>query len=104
MLNDQLAGRPLELDAIAGPILRALGVSGAPITAAAVHEILILRDARSSLALGGNAISERPLPLAGEVAGGVAVGRRASSTVGNADRAIGRGLMICGSVGVASVT
>lgn len=77
MLNDQLAGRPLELDAIAGPILRALGVSGAPITAAAVHEILILRDARSSLALGGNAISERPLPLAGEVAGGVAVGRRA---------------------------
>jgi 2-dehydropantoate 2-reductase len=53
MLEDQLAGRPLELDAIAGPILRALGPSGAPTTAAAVQEILTLRDARSPLALRG---------------------------------------------------
>jgi hypothetical protein len=30
MLEDQLARRPLELDAIAGPIWRALGASGAP--------------------------------------------------------------------------
>ena len=37
MLNDELAGRPLELDAIAGPILRALGEQGAPVTAAAVE-------------------------------------------------------------------
>jgi 2-dehydropantoate 2-reductase len=51
MLEDQLAGRPLELDAIAGPILRALGASGAPTTAAAVQEILTLRDARSPIAL-----------------------------------------------------
>ena len=55
MLEDQLAGRPLELDAIAGPILRALGASGAPTTAAAVREILTLRDARAPLALGDNA-------------------------------------------------
>jgi hypothetical protein len=56
MLEDRLAGRPLELDANPpGSILRALGVSGAPITAAAVQEILTLRDARSSLAPGGNA-------------------------------------------------
>ncbi len=54
MLEDQLAGRPLELDAIAGPILRALGPSGARTTAAAVREILTLRDARSPLALCGN--------------------------------------------------
>jgi Ketopantoate reductase PanE/ApbA C terminal len=45
MLGDQFAGRPLELDAIAGPILRALGPSGAPTTTAAVREILTLRDA-----------------------------------------------------------
>ena len=55
MLKDQLAGRPLELDAIAGPILRALGASAAPTTAAAVQEILTLRDARSPRALDGNA-------------------------------------------------
>jgi 2-dehydropantoate 2-reductase len=52
MLNDQLAERPLELHAIAGPILRALGASGAPTTAAAVREILTLRDARSPVELG----------------------------------------------------
>ena len=55
MLEDQLAGRPLELDAIAGPILRALGASGAPTTAAAVREILMLRDARAPLAFAYNA-------------------------------------------------
>jgi hypothetical protein len=38
-----------------GPILRAFGVSGAPITAEAVREILTLRDARPPLATGGNA-------------------------------------------------
>jgi 2-dehydropantoate 2-reductase len=50
MLNDELAGRPLELDAIAGPILRALGEDRAPVTAAAVREILTLRDAQAPLA------------------------------------------------------
>lgn len=50
MLEDQVAGRPLELEPIAGPIMRALGASGAPTTAAAVQEILTLRDARSPLA------------------------------------------------------
>jgi hypothetical protein len=73
MLEDQLAGRPLELDANRRADLRALGVSGAPITAAALQEILTLHDARSSLAPGGNCLSERPSPPAGEGAGGVAV-------------------------------
>jgi 2-dehydropantoate 2-reductase len=50
MLDDELAGRPVELDAIAGPILRALGEDGAPVTAAAVGEILTLRDAQAPLA------------------------------------------------------
>jgi 2-dehydropantoate 2-reductase len=40
MLKDREAGAALELDAIAGPILRALGTEGAPATAAAVAEIL----------------------------------------------------------------
>ena len=40
MLKDREAGRPLELDAIAGPILRALPAGGAPVTAAAVAEII----------------------------------------------------------------
>lgn len=40
MLKDLEAGKPLELDAIAGPILRALGAEGAPSTATAVRQIL----------------------------------------------------------------
>ncbi len=40
MLKDLQAGRAIELDAIAGPILRALGSERAPTTAAAVCEIL----------------------------------------------------------------
>ncbi len=40
MLKDRESGRPLELDAIAGPILRVLSADGAPVTAAAVSEIL----------------------------------------------------------------
>ncbi len=43
MLKDRLAGHELELDAIAGPTLRALGPSGAPVTVRAVQTIL---DAR----------------------------------------------------------
>ena len=88
MLKDQLAGRPLELDAIAGPILRALGPSGAPTTAAAVQEILTLRDARSPRALGGHANLGKSSPPAREVVGGVA-GQLCGPTVGNSDRAIG---------------
>jgi 2-dehydropantoate 2-reductase len=40
MLKDSLSGRPLELDAIAGPIIRALGAGQAPTTTAVVREIL----------------------------------------------------------------
>ncbi|GGP42455.1 ketopantoate reductase family protein [Saccharothrix coeruleofusca] len=40
MLRDFRSGRPLELDAIAGPVLRALGVDKATATAAAVRAIL----------------------------------------------------------------
>ena len=40
MLKDRQAGKQLELDAIAGPILRALGPGGAPATTSAVQEIL----------------------------------------------------------------
>ena len=40
MLKDLLAGRPAELDAIAGPIIRALGRAGAPATVEAVSSIL----------------------------------------------------------------
>ena len=58
MLDDHLAGRPLELDAIVGPILRAHGPSGAPTTAAALHEILTLRDARVPLTLARSENSE----------------------------------------------
>ncbi len=39
MLKDRLAGRELELDAIAGPTLRALGPAGAPVTLRAVQAI-----------------------------------------------------------------
>ena len=39
MLKDRLAGRELELDAIAGPILRSLGPAGAPVTLRAVQAI-----------------------------------------------------------------
>jgi 2-dehydropantoate 2-reductase len=39
MLKDLLAGRAAELDAIAGPILRALGREGAPATVEAVSLI-----------------------------------------------------------------
>nr|WP_042191607.1 2-dehydropantoate 2-reductase [Kibdelosporangium sp. MJ126-NF4]CEL20184.1 2-dehydropantoate 2-reductase [Kibdelosporangium sp. MJ126-NF4]CTQ97409.1 2-dehydropantoate 2-reductase (EC 1.1.1.169) [Kibdelosporangium sp. MJ126-NF4] len=45
MLKDFTAGRPLELDAIAGPIIRALGVDKAPTTVAAVRAILDARQA-----------------------------------------------------------
>ena len=38
-IND-LAGHVLELDAIAGPTLRTLGPSGAPVTLRAVQTIL----------------------------------------------------------------
>jgi len=40
MLKDRLAGRELELDAIAGPIIRSLTPAGAPTTVAAVRAIL----------------------------------------------------------------
>ncbi len=40
MLKDRLAGRELELDAIAGPTLRTLGPDGAPVTHRAVQTIL----------------------------------------------------------------
>jgi 2-dehydropantoate 2-reductase len=40
MLKDRLAGRELELDAIAGPTLRTLGPAGAPVTLRAVQAIL----------------------------------------------------------------
>lgn len=40
MLKDLLGGRALELDAIAGPIIRALGRETATATAAAVGTIL----------------------------------------------------------------
>jgi 2-dehydropantoate 2-reductase len=40
MLRDAEAGRPLELDAIAGPILRALPADRAPATRAAVETII----------------------------------------------------------------
>ncbi len=40
MLKDLTSGRPLELDAIAGPIIRAISAGRAPATAAAVAEIL----------------------------------------------------------------
>jgi 2-dehydropantoate 2-reductase len=40
MLKDRLAGHELELDAIAGPTLRTLGPSGAPVTLRAVQTIL----------------------------------------------------------------
>ena len=40
MLKDRLAGNDLELDAIAGPTLRALGPAGAPATLRAVQTIL----------------------------------------------------------------
>lgn len=39
MLKDREAGRPLELAAIAGPILRALGDDDAPVTRAVVDEL-----------------------------------------------------------------
>lgn len=39
MLKDRLAGRELELDAIAGPTLRTLGPAGAPVTLRAVQTI-----------------------------------------------------------------
>ena len=39
MLKDRLAGRELELDAIAGPTLRTLGAAGAPVTLRAVQTI-----------------------------------------------------------------
>jgi 2-dehydropantoate 2-reductase len=39
MLKDRLAGRELELDAIAGPTLRTLGPAGAPVTLRAVQAI-----------------------------------------------------------------
>jgi 2-dehydropantoate 2-reductase len=45
MLKDRLAGRELELDAIAGPILRALGPAAAPATVAAVRAILESHEA-----------------------------------------------------------
>jgi 2-dehydropantoate 2-reductase len=44
MLKDREAGRALELDAIAGPTLRALSADGAPVTAAAVSAILEALD------------------------------------------------------------
>jgi 2-dehydropantoate 2-reductase len=44
MLKDFVAGAELELDAIAGPIVRALGPQNAPVTVEAVRTIL---DARS---------------------------------------------------------
>ena len=40
MLKDRLAGRELELDAIAGPTLRTLGPAGAPVTLRAVQAIM----------------------------------------------------------------
>lgn len=40
MLKDRLAGRELELDAIAGPTLRTLGPAAAPVTLRAVRTIL----------------------------------------------------------------
>jgi 2-dehydropantoate 2-reductase len=40
MLKDLLSGRPLELDAIAGPVIRALSARHAPATVSAVAEIL----------------------------------------------------------------
>ena len=40
MLKDRLAGRELELDAIAGPTLRTLGPGGAPVTLRAVQAIM----------------------------------------------------------------
>jgi 2-dehydropantoate 2-reductase len=40
MLKDFLSNRPLELDAIAGPIIRALGATQTPTTTAVVSEIL----------------------------------------------------------------
>ena len=40
MLKDRLAGRELELDAIAGPTLRTLGPAAAPVTLRAVQTIL----------------------------------------------------------------
>ena len=43
MLKDRLAGRELELDAIAGPTLRTLGPAGAPVTLRAVRAILAAR-------------------------------------------------------------
>jgi hypothetical protein len=43
MLKDRLAGREPELDAIAGPILRTLGLAGAPVTLRAVQAIQAAR-------------------------------------------------------------
>ena len=88
MLTDQLAGRPLELDAIAGPILRALGSSGAPTTPAAVREILTLRDARAPRHAAAAPMPERPTPPAGEVAGRRR-GLLRATTVADSNRAIG---------------
>lgn len=46
MLKDFRSGRALELDAIAGPVIRALGVSGAPTTVEVVQAILTATDRR----------------------------------------------------------
>lgn len=43
MLKDFTAGRPLELDAIAGPVIRALGAGNAPATVDAVRTVLAAR-------------------------------------------------------------
>jgi 2-dehydropantoate 2-reductase len=43
MLKDRLAGREPEVDAIAGPILRTLGLAGAPVTLRAVQAIQAAR-------------------------------------------------------------
>jgi 2-dehydropantoate 2-reductase len=40
MLKDLASGKPLELDAIAGPVIRAISAERAPATSAAVAEIL----------------------------------------------------------------
>jgi 2-dehydropantoate 2-reductase len=40
MLKDLVSGRPLELDAIAGPVIRAISAERAPATSAAAAEIL----------------------------------------------------------------
>lgn len=40
MLKDLISGKPLELDAIAGPVIRAISAERAPATSAAMTEIL----------------------------------------------------------------